>query len=194
MPMSIMNLESIRRRRIVRVSLITRILLLVGAVLTTISWVAPALNQSGQLLFQVGPLQITWRVWSHWPTLHTDLSGIGLSPFLLLVLPRVLVFLMVVYQLLRLFGFYQQGSIFSFQHVLCLRRIGGLMVLWSLMLLTWPMLFGTLVKLLAGDYEGYWLSAGWDALFYLISGMALVVMAWVMDEGLQIQAEQELTI
>ena len=189
-----MNPDPIRRRRIIRVSLITRIFLLVGALLTTLSWVAPALSEDGQLLFQLGPLQITWRVWSQWPALHPVLSGIGWSPFLFLVLPRVLVFLMVVYQVLRLFGFYQQGSIFGFRQVLCLRRIGNLIVLWSLMLLTWPMLVGTLVKLFTGSYEGYWFSAGWDALFYLIAGMALIVMAWVMDEGLQVQTEQELTI
>lgn len=194
MTISIMHPDPIRRRRIIHVSLVTRLFLLVGALLTTLSWVAPVLSQDGQLMFQLGPLHITWRVWSQWPALHAVLSGIGWSPFLFLVLPRVLVFLMVVYQVLRLFGFYQQGSIFGFRHVLCLRRIGNLIVLWSLMLLTWPMLVGTLVTLFTGSYEGYWFSSGWDALFYLIAGMALIVMAWVMDEGLQIQTEQELTI
>lgn len=183
-----------RLTRIAQVSLAARIILLAGAILTAVSWVAPALSQSGQLQFLIGPLQITWRIWSQWPALHGALTEIGWSPFFVFVLPRVLVFLAVVYQVLRLFGFYQQGSIFTVRHVSCLRRIGGLLVLWGVLLLIYPALVGVMADLFAEGYAGYWFNAGWEPLFYIVGGMALLVMAWVMQEGLEIQAEQELTI
>ena len=183
----------VRIRRIARVSLTMRLVLLAVAILTTISWVVPALSSS-DVQFKVWPLQITWTLWSQWPSLHEAVAEIGWSPFVVFVVPRVLVFLAVVYQVLRLFGLYQAGSIFTMQHVLCLRRIGCLLVFWGAFLLFYPALVLMLATLFAEGYAGYWFSANWDPLFYLVGGMGLLVMAWVMQEGLEIQADQELTI
>lgn len=186
--------NSLRIRRIRRVSGFSRAALALGAILTITSWTAPLLVESRELAFSIGPLNLIWRVWSQWPSLHAALAEIGWSPFVFLVLPRMLVFGGVVYQAMQLFGLYQRGLIFTFQHVLRLRRIGVLLTLWGLISLIWPALLGFFARMLTDGYQGYWFSADWDALFYILGGVGLTVMAWVMHEGLQLSDEQELTI
>jgi hypothetical protein len=186
--------DSARIRRITRVSRIARAALALGAILTITSWVAPLLVESRELSFSIGPLSLTWRVWSQGPSLHSALADIGGSPFVFLVMPRILIFGAVVHQAMQLFGLYQRGLIFTVHHVLCLRRIGVLLALWGLISLVYPALLGSLARILADGYQGYWFSANWDALFYMLGGVGVVVLAWVMHEGLQLSAEQELTI
>ncbi|PKL96265.1 MAG: hypothetical protein CVV18_02425 [Gammaproteobacteria bacterium HGW-Gammaproteobacteria-8] len=183
-----------RLRRIARVSAIARVLLTLGALLAITSWTAPMLVEARVLEFNIGPLRITWDIWSKWPSLHTALAEIGWSPFAFLVMPRVLVFVAVVFQVVQMFGLYQQGLIFTFRHVLHLHRIGVLLILWGAILLGLPALIQVLAEWFAEGYQGYWFSADWDAVFYIVAGLGIMVMAWVMQEGLKLQHEQELTV
>ena len=186
--------ENPRLRRIARVSAITRALLALGALLAVTSWTAPMLVEEQLLEFTIGSLRLTWDIWSKWPSLHAALLEIGWSPFVVLVMPRVLVFLAVVLQVVQMFGLYQQGRIFTFRQVQYLRRIGLLLILWGLILLGYPALLQLLAGWFAEGYQGYWFSADWDALFYIIAGLGVTVMAWVMQEGLKLKHEQELTV
>lgn len=183
-----------RLRRIARISAITRVLLALGAMLAVASWTAPMLVEARVLEFTIGPLRVIWDIWSKWPSLHAALAEIGWSPFAILVMPRVLVFLAVVFQVVQMFGLYQKGLIFTFQHVRYLRRVGILLILWGFILLGYPALIHVLAGWLAEGYQGYWFSADWDALFYIVGGLGVTVMAWVMHEGLKLQHDQELTI
>jgi len=183
-----------RLRRIARVSAITRVLLALGALLAVTSWTAPMLVEARVLEFTIGPLRITWDIWSKWPSLHAALAEIGWSPSAFLVMPRVLVFLAVAIQVVQMFGLYQQGLIFTFRHVLYLHRIGLLLILWGVILLGFPALIRVLAGWFAEGYQGYWFSADWDALFYFVAGLGVTVMAWVMREGLKLRHEQELTV
>jgi len=183
-----------RLGRIARVAAITRTLLALGALLAVASWTAPMLVDARVLEFTIGPLNLTWDIWSKWPSLHAALAEIGWSAFAVLVMPRVLVFVAVVFQVVQAFGLYQQGLIFSLRHVLYLRRIGLLLVVWGAILLGYPALIRVLAGWLAEGYRGYWFSADWDALFYILGGLGVTVIAWVMHEGLKLQQEQELTV
>ena len=89
----------------------------------------------------------------------------------------------------KLFFLYARGDLFSAEIVRCIRRIGFVSILLgigkcfplaALMVSdhNWAVLPGLLLPSLSG----------------IIPGFAIVVIAWIMDEGRKIQEEQELTV
>ena len=103
-----------------------------------------------------------------------------------------------IYALLNLrelFAYYKQGVIFTYRHVQCFRNIGRALLLWvacsmvyetvSTFLFSWGNPPGQ--RILMIGFSGADFTA-------LIIGSLVLVIAWVMDVGRQLNEEQALTV
>lgn len=159
-----------RQRRIRIVSNIIRVVALLGMIscLTAILgyWLLPE------------PPRITSG--GNWKAAHEWLN----RPLVSLVLFIPFVGLLIFYQLM---GCFARGEIFSKVTVRSVRWIGSLMVLWWLI----PMALQGVLLLLA-------LEGPRDVEFTidgtLLGGILVFLLAWILEEGRQLQEEQRLTI
>jgi len=101
----------------------------------------------------------------------------------------------VLYQIIRLFGFYAQGKVFDRENVACFRSIGWSIIAWEIA--------DFLVDIALGPILTYHLGEGKRTLvigvdnqdFYvLLAGFSVLTIAWVMDEARKIKEEQELFV
>ena len=180
-------------RRIARVSLIARIMLIGGAALTLVSWIAPYF--AGQpLQFSVGPINVSWTLWSDWSRVYADFQAHGWPAFEILVAPRLVVFIAMIWQLARLLRLYETGRVFTDANIRCLRTIGVLSIVWALVLLAYPALVVAAATAFGAPYQGSRFSVGWAPLYFFVIGMLGMVMAWVMREALRLRIDHDETI
>jgi hypothetical protein len=115
------------------------------------------------------------------------------------------------WKLARLFSFYERGLIFTAGTICCIKTLGLLCVIgWTLMVLThflpqplpfdqnnqktWPPgVTLTHVHTYRMGFFNFDFGTGID-FGLLLAGVAIVLIAWIMDEGRKIQEEQELTV
>jgi len=95
----------------------------------------------------------------------------------------------------RLFKFYARGELFSSGVVHCLRGIGSMSILIGII----GCIFGVIQYAKFDPMTFHFWSAKVPLLilnsFYkIIPGIAIICIAWIMDEGRKIQEEQELTV
>jgi len=135
--------------------------------------------------------------WVVWGT-YANFSAVPLDVKLIVVLGIgvLLALIITCYQLLSL---YEKGIVFSARNVLLLGRIGRLAVGFGLLSAGGPALmsawnhwigaetFSSVNSLLLGTYG--FLTSPW-----IMGGLFLVVISFIMDEGRKIQEEQELTV
>jgi hypothetical protein len=89
----------------------------------------------------------------------------------------------------KLFFLYARGDLFSAESVRCIRRIGFVSILLGLercLSAAAIALCQQRAALLTGVFP--------PLLYTVIPGFAIVVIAWIMDEGRKIQEEQALTV
>jgi hypothetical protein len=141
----------------------------------------------------LGMLEVSWKI----------------APFLIL---SEIVSLVWYWKLSRLFNFYEHGAIFSPQTSRCIKFLGVLCILeWLVsfvvcVLFSWPPSSLELnsmnifqIKTSVGTHTfhtGFFsfdFGTGID-FGTLVAGMAIVLIAFIMDEGRKIQEEQELTV
>jgi hypothetical protein len=125
----------------------------------------------------------TWRVFggsftslSDIPAVVTLLAGVGGGLRLLAAA--------TFYRLLNL---YEKGIIFSAANVRLLKRIGYLVFGCGLLNVCGPVIISgklSVFQLLVAAVSSPW----------VIGGLFLVMIAWIMDEGRKLQEEQELTV
>ena len=113
------------------------------------------------------------------------------------------------WNLAKLFRFYERGLIFSAETIHCIKTLGLLCALnWLLLLVLnivnrWfpvppppplpPDVKVTVVK--SGFSMGFFsFSIGGINFGFLLAGIVIILIAWIMDEGRKVQEEQELTV
>lgn len=187
-----------QRRRIIGVSRAARYLLIATVALILLSrWLPFWWGEEGVLRFALGSvLQIRWTAGdAPWPTFADLLVRAGFTPWLWLELPQSLFLAAGSWQLVRVFRHFECGEIFSDGVVDCFRRLGTILLGWALMLAVYPLAVSLLTLALGWNRAGiFWFESDWSTLLYLIAGLLLRAMAWVMHAGLQLQREQALTI
>jgi hypothetical protein len=97
----------------------------------------------------------------------------------------------------KLFFLYARGELFSAEIVRCIRRIGFVGILLGVERFFSGVAFGVSSHSLAGLpmlYLAVLPVLLLPLLSSVIPGFAIVVIAWIMDEGRKIQEEQELTV
>jgi hypothetical protein len=105
------------------------------------------------------------------------------------------------WKLAQLFGFYEHGLIFAAQTTGCIKFLGLLCgVEWALknifsilyQLYPAPPMLGPEVTQVHFGFFSF--GFGHFEFGFLVAGVVIVLIAWIMDEGRKIQEEQELTV
>jgi len=95
----------------------------------------------------------------------------------------------------KLFSFYQEGVIFSFEHVTLFKRISNALILWVFLSILYESTKSILFSM--GNPPGQrMVSIGFGSpefMTLVVAGIVFVI-AWVMDEGRIISEEQQLTV
>lgn len=124
---------------------------------------------------------ITWKV---------KLVGMAVS-----LIPAAIEFLFMR-QWVVLFGLYREGRIFETENVRCFARMGRFLLALSSFDILLSMPIHSLVLTLDNPPGKHMLSFGLssDHVPTLATAIALVVIAWVMDEGCKLRSEADLVV
>jgi hypothetical protein len=174
-------------QRIQRFSRLFRLLFLIGAFMTPLLYACIWL-----LANRLSPMLKSLML----PILIPQgISGLAKLYGFLISLPPMTCEVIGYLLLGRLFRLYGEGKIFTAANVQCFRWLGGLLVGWTVAgLLTQVSARGVFARLYPaspGDFTLSWLSINVGVA--VIGGVVLVI-AWVMDEGRQLEEEHALTI
>ncbi|BDZ73909.1 hypothetical protein GCM10025856_16280 [Methylophaga marina] len=117
-----------------------------------------------------------------------------LLAFLVCLLP-ITVALYAAVQLRRLFSLYQQGIIFSYDNVICFKRMGLALLAWVIV----GTISDTLLSLaltIQNPVGERLLTIGFGSseMTTLITGSVILVISWVMKEAVEMKHEQEFTV
>jgi hypothetical protein len=171
--------ENPRFRRIQKVSMALRTFFLFAALLAGLS----------------GAVEIIYGLVSHQVNPATKSVAIWVGVIMGVI---NLVWAVCLWFAYRLFRFYACGELFSSGIVRCLRRIGTMSILIGILsCISGVIQFAIWAKF--GPMPLHFWSATVPLLilnsFYkIIPGIAIICIAWIMDEGRKIQEEQELTV
>lgn len=124
-----------------------------------------------------------------------ELLAEGFNSHEIILIPELLFYLFIYLSLIKLFGLYQRGGIFTINHTKQLRNIGTCLLVWPVFDFLYPILLTLLFRSTGlSDSLPLVLSIGTDQLLKLLVGLIIFVMSWIMMEGQRLQQEQELTI
>lgn len=99
------------------------------------------------------------------------------------------------YYLMRLFRLYERGEIFRTTNVRCFRNLSRVLVGWFAIGIVHKSLLSMALTLHHPPGQRYiTLELGSPDLTALLVGAVLAVISWVMDEGRQMQEEQDFTV
>lgn len=187
-----------QRRHITSVSRAARYLLVVTILLILLSrWLPFWWGDDGVMHFTLAEaLRIRWAAGdSPWPAFADLLVKAGFTPWLWLELPQTLCLVAGSWQLALVFRHFERGEIFSEAVVGCFRRLGGILLGWSLVLTFYPLAVSLVTLALGWNRAGiFWFESDWSTLLYVVAGLLLLAIASVMRAGLQLHREQALTI
>ena len=129
------------------------------------------------------------------PLVQHELSpGLRLAGFLASLLPLSVLFY-VVSRIRRLFSYYKDGRIFSFGHVDLFKRIARGLLLWIVSSMVYESAKSIIFSF--NNPPGHRVvTVGFSSaeITTLLTGIMVLIIAWVMDEGRLLNEEKELTI
>jgi len=100
-----------------------------------------------------------------------------------------------IYKLICLFRLYEQGRIFQSSNVRCFRSLSRIMIVWFITgIIAWPMMSAALTLHYPPGKRLFVLGFGSPNLTALLVCGILAVITWVMEEGYELQKEQDLTV
>lgn len=130
-----------------------------------------------------------------WKDMALALEQEGFDSVAILGSVESIPYLLVYFWLFKLFSYYRAGNIFTQQTIRCLKNVGTTLLLWILVSILYPVVV-TIVIRFGGFSETLpiIINFGSTELKYLAVGLIVYVIAWVMQEALSLQSEQELVI
>lgn len=170
----------------------------ISRILQRLLWVAMAIP----VLAVVGYwLLLPYLPAEYQPGVRLNLNIVGPVPKLALVLAAIVSLIgaalgvAVLDQLRRLFALYESGQIFERQNVACLQNVGRLLVGGGLYrLLAHPLVSVILTWHNPPGMQQLSVQFGSGELFTILAGAIVLVIARVMGEAQELEAEQRLTI
>lgn len=144
-------------------------------------------------LFSFGWISVIPEAYQNLITYPLD-ANTKLLAFMVDMLPTI-VELLVLYFLIKLFGLYEKGEIFSLKNVRYIRNVGYALLINELLrpvrqfllgfILTWHNPPGQKIALMtiSGTNVGI-----------ILTALIIILISWIMAEGYKLQEEQELTI
>ncbi len=107
----------------------------------------------------------------------------------------LLPYLLIYFFLFKLFKYYQQGQIFTVANIACLKNIGKTLLAWIGLNIFYPVLVTLIIRFSGlSDSLAIYMNIGSTEFFYLVSGLVIYVMAWIMTMAIELKQEQELVV
>ncbi|NQZ20470.1 MAG: DUF2975 domain-containing protein [Colwellia sp.] len=130
-----------------------------------------------------------------WGNIAQALTDEGFNALLILGSAELVPSLLIYLSLFKLFGLYQRGLVFTAENIQCIKNVGTVLLGWLVLKLFYPLLVSLALRLSgASDTLSIYMSVGSDELRYLLIGLVIYVIAWVMSEATSLHQEQELVI
>lgn len=105
------------------------------------------------------------------------------------------VFMYALYQLIKLFGYYSKGVIFSKENVAVIRALGKSIITWEVANFLTSTALGVVLTLHRGPGKRLLvLNLQNSDIYALVAGFSVLTIAWVMNEARKIKEEQELFV
>ncbi|WP_340678527.1 DUF2975 domain-containing protein [Paraglaciecola sp.] len=187
--------------KIARVSFFIRLLIILVACLNvaviTVSIITQSSTNSAELA--LGTSKSTISQEASLPNLSVDFSreldADGFNSHAFFLIPELLFSLFIYLSLIKLFGLYQQGYIFTISHINQLRNMGTCLLVWPVFDLLYPIFLALIFRIFGLSASlPLVFSIGSDQLLKLLIGLIIFVVSWIMMEGQRLLQEQELTI
>jgi hypothetical protein len=161
--------------------------------LIAIACLLPLINALMWSIVNSLPEDITSRMLPHFANLPLPLQARALGFATAMIPTGVAIF--GLFYLMRLFELYEKGQIFGSANVRCFRNLSRVLIVWSGVGIVYRALLGVVLTLHHPPGQRILsLSFGSPDLTALLLGGILAVIAWVMEEGQQLQEDQELTV
>lgn len=138
---------------------------------------------------------LNYKATNSWKTMASSLDGEGFNSLLILGSVQLLPYLLIYIFLFKLFGHYRHGEIFTVATSKCLKNVGKTFLSWIAINLFYPLIVTLFIRFGGwSDSLAIHMNLGTTEFFYLLFGLIIYVIAWVMTQGLTLQKEQELVI
>ena len=178
-----------RMDRIQRISKYVRLFILLGVSFLALVWFPLFLGMANHWSHNHARLLNALRdvvlfVANYWfgPPTFWSLFDAHRAPFLVYGILWLIVFVFWFRTILKLFGFFERGVLFTAETVRCLQVLGGIYILKFLLQMTlWLISFP----------DNQALTVGTGGLF---AGLLIIFIGWLIDEARKIREEQELTV
>ena len=118
--------------------------------------------------------------------LRASLCGLEMIPIAFQII--------TLYFLWRLFTAYQQDEIFSVKNTRLIRYVGIVMLLWQLLRPIYDMVFSFIMSAALPGQRYIALSFGNHDAAHIITAIMIIIIATVMQYGLSLDEEQQLTV
>lgn len=130
-----------------------------------------------------------------WFDISQALMAENFNALAILGTAELIPYLFIYFYLFKLFSYYQQGEIFTIDNIACLKNIGKILLFWILLNAFYPVLVSLFIRFAGfSDKLAIYLNFGSDEIFYLVSGLVIYVIAWVMTMAIELKQEQELVV
>lgn len=164
-------------------------------VLWVLFFIIPVSTALVWIFFNQMPDPMHKMILPYFATLPLPLPSVSrLLGFLVMMIPGGIV-MYGMYKLICLFKLYEQGWIFQLANVRCFRNLSRTLIVWFIaQIISKPMMSVALTLHLPPGKRQVILGFGTPDLAILLVGCILAVITWVMEEGHQLQKEQDLTV
>ncbi len=126
--------------------------------------------------------------------LHTLSAGEKTVGCLVSAIPT-LIEMFILYCLIKLFRLYENGEIFSLNHVKYLRNIGFAFLIGQLIEPFYQFIMGLVLTLNNPPHHRYAaITMDQTNIGILLTGLLFILISWIMAEGYKLSEEQQLTV
>ncbi len=154
-------------------------------------------GESSEMWFHYFGMSSGFSVSFHgsWQEIAKALAQENFNTTLILGLAEAIPYLLIYFFLYQLFSLYQQGIIFTEKNIQSIKNVALVLFAWIAMNIFYPVLV-VLVLRFSGLSNSLPIivNFGSTELRYLLLGLIIYVVSWVMSTGLALQQDQELVI
>lgn len=167
----------------------SHILLLFYGELTTVETIKFSID------FHLFSSHISHEFTHGWLDISQALLAENFNALAILGTAELIPYLLIYFFLFKLFSYYQQGIIFTIASISCFKNIGKTLLFWIVLNIFYPVLVSLFIRFTGfSDKLAIYLNIGSVEILYLVSGLVIYVMAWIMAMAIELKQEQELVI
>jgi len=139
--------------------------------------------------------KISHQTNNSWQEVSQALEAEGFNSLVILGSMQLIPYLLIYLFLFKLFTLYQHGQVFTLANSNCFKNIALSLLAWIPINLLYPIVVTLFIRLTGlSESMAIHISLGSREFIYLLSGLIIYVMAWIMSDASKLHQEQELVI